>query len=104
VQSLKVIPQGEEAVVDLAKIVVSMAVAMGVVVAASHAAGEDETQPPAPATKPTTQKKIEDRETQRRQEMAEQQKRKEAFSRRCNSNALKPPHEAEFCREAYRKL
>ncbi|MGQ0652997.1 MAG: hypothetical protein ACT4P4_12160 [Betaproteobacteria bacterium] len=92
---------------DLAKIVGSLAAAIGVVVAAGHAAGEDDRDlhAPAPAQpKLTVQKRIEDREAQRRQEMAEQQKRKEEFSRRCNSSALKTGREAELCRVAYRKL
>ena len=91
---------------DLAKIVGSMAVALGVVVAAGHAAGEEDKdlQAPPAAPKPTVQKKIEDREAQRRLEMAEQQKRKEEFSRRCSSSALKSEQEAQFCRVAYRKL
>ena len=91
---------------ELSKIVGSMAVAIGVVVAAGHAVGEEEKDlhaAPAPQ-KPTVQKRIEDREAQRRQEMAEQQRRREEFSRRCNSNALKSEQEAQFCRVAYRKL
>jgi hypothetical protein len=91
---------------ELSKIVGSMAVAIGVVVAAGHAVGEEEKNlqgAPAPQ-KTTVQKRIEDREAQRRQEMAEQQRRKEEFSRRCNSSALKSEQEAQFCRVAYRKL
>lgn len=91
---------------ELSKIVGSMAVAMGVAVAAGQAAGEEEkdAQASAPAGKLTVQKRIEDREAQRRQEMAEQQRRKEEFSRRCNSSALKSEQEAQFCRVAYRRL
>ena len=92
---------------ELSKLVGSMAVAIGVVIAAGHAVGEEDKDLQAsapPSARLTVQKRIEDREAQRRQEMAEQQRRKEEFSRRCNSNALKTEQEAQFCRVAYRKL
>lgn len=91
---------------DLAKIVGSMAVVLGIAVAAGHAFGEEEKDlQPAPATpKVTVQKRLEEREAQRRAEMAEQQKRKEEFSRRCNSSALRSEQEVQACRVAYRKL
>ena len=90
---------------DLARIVGSMAVVLGIAAAAGHALGEedkDAAQPPAP--KVTVQKRLEEREAQRRAEMAEQQKRKEEFSRRCTSSALKTDQEMQFCRVAYRKF
>jgi hypothetical protein len=102
---------------DLAKIIGSMAVVLGVVLVAGHAFGEEDkdVQPkdvqakdniqPSPATqKLTVQQKLEEREAQRRAEMAEQQRRKEEFSRRCSSSALKSEREVEFCRVAYRKF
>ncbi len=96
---------------DLAKIIGSMAVVLGVVLVAGHASGEEERdlqpkdmQPPPAAPKLTVQQKLEEREAQRRAEMAEQQRRKEEFSRRCNSNALKTEQEVSFCRVAYRKF
>ena len=91
---------------DLAKFVGSMAVVLGIAVAAGHALGEEDkdAQPASAPPKVTVQKRLEEREAQRRAEMAEQQKRKEEFSRRCNSSALRSEQDVQACRVAYRKL
>jgi hypothetical protein len=91
---------------ELAKIAGSMAVVLGVAVATGHALGEEQkdAQPASAPPKVTVQKRLEEREAQRRAEMAEQQKRKEEFSRRCGSSALKTDQEVQFCRVAYRRL
>jgi hypothetical protein len=86
---------------DLAKIVGTLAIAIGVVVAAGHAAGEDAGEPPARAL--AVPKKVADRDAERRAAMAEQQKRKEDVSRLCGKQN-KTDAEMEACRVAYRKL
>ena len=91
---------------DLAKLVGSMAVVLGIAVAAGHALGEEDRDapPPAAAPKVTVQKRLEEREAHRRAEMAAQQKRKEEFSRRCSSSALRSEQDVQACRVAYRRL
>ena len=78
----------------------TMAVVLGVVLAGGYAAGEDGTAAPAPKT---IQKRIEDREAQRRAAVAEQQRRKEAFERACNK-PLRTVAEHDECRTAYKQL
>jgi hypothetical protein len=79
----------------------AMAVVLGVVLAGGYAIGEDGSQPVAP--KLTIQKKVEDREAQRRAAVEEQQRRKDAFERACGKT-LKSDAELEVCRTAYKRL
>ena len=69
---------------ELSKTIASMAVVLGVVLAAGFAVGED---------KAVVEKKVAD----------EQQKRREHFERACNK-PLKTESEREICRAAYRAL
>lgn len=69
---------------DLSRTIASMAVVLGVVLAAGFAAGEDRT---------VAEKKVLD----------EQQKRKEHFERACNK-PLKTDNDKQACRAAYRAL
>jgi hypothetical protein len=89
------------ALVKLSNAVASTALILAAVLVIGHAGSEDAIQPVPP--KETMQGKISDREAQRRAAMAEQQKRKEEFQRRCGK-PVKTPAELEECRLAYRKL
>ena len=86
---------------DLSRTVGSMALVLAVLMAVGHARGEDSNQ--APALKETAQKKVDAREAQRRAAVADQQRRKEDFARRCNK-PVKTDSELEACRVAYRRL
>jgi hypothetical protein len=87
---------------ELSRAIASMAIVLGVVLAAAYAFGEENV--PVPATKQTAQDKVAEREAQRREAMKQQQARKDDFARRCTSKAVKTNAEMEYCREAYRKL
>lgn len=87
---------------DLSRTIATMAVVLGVILAAGYASGEQ----PAPAagvTRPTAQDRMEAREAQRRAAVEEQQRRKDAFERAC-SKPLKSEAELDLCRAAYRRL
>lgn len=86
---------------DLSRISATMAVVLGVVLAAGFAVGEDGGQ--AAAKQPTGQMKVEEREAQRRAALEEQQKRKDAFERACNK-PLKSDMDFDLCRTAYKRL
>jgi hypothetical protein len=86
----------------LSTAIASMAVVLGVILAAGYASGEAQT-PAAGATKPTAQEKVEVREAQRRAAVEEQQRRKEAFDRACNK-PMKTEAEFDLCRTAYKRL
>lgn len=87
---------------ELSKTIGTMAVVLGVVLAAGFAVGEDGAQN---AAKPTTtvQMKLEEREAQRRAALEEQQRRKDAFERACNK-PLKSEMDFDRCRAAYKRL
>ena len=84
----------------LSTAIASMAVVLGVILAAGYANGE---APAAGATTPTAQDKVEAREAQRRAAVEEQQRRKEAFERACNK-PLKTETDLDLCRTAYKRL
>jgi hypothetical protein len=91
---------------ELSRTVATVAVVLGVILAAGHAQsepGEQQASPAAGATRPTAQHRLEEREAQRRAAVLEQEKRKLAFERACNK-----PHktEADFalCKTAYKQL
>ena len=86
----------------LSTAIASMAVVLGVILAAGYANGEAPV-PSAGATQPTAQEKVEAREAQRRAAVEEQQRRKEAFERACSKPA-KTETEMELCRNAYKRL
>ena len=85
---------------ELSRTVATVAIVLGVVLAAGYASSQDST---APMPKQTAQEKIAEREAQRREAMKLQQERKEEFTRRCG-RSVQSAAEQEFCREAYRKL
>ena len=86
---------------DLSKTIATVAIVLGVVLAAGYASSQDNTQMPMP--KQTAQEKIVEREAQRREAMKLHQERKTDFARRCNKPALSNS-ELDYCRVAYRKL
>ena len=86
---------------QLSTVVASVAVILAAALAAGHALGED--IPPQSQPKVTMQKKVDEREAQRRAAAADQQKRKEEFARRC-TKPLKTPYELEECRIVYRQM
>ncbi len=79
----------------------SLALILAAALAAGHALGQD-ANPPASAPA-TMQKKVDEREAQRRAAAADQQKRKDEFARRC-TKPLKTPNELEECRLVYRQM
>ena len=76
-----------------------MALVLAGVLATGHAFGQDIVSPPLP----TAQEKLDQREALRRAAVADQQKRKDEFSRNCLKPALSEV-QLEACRVAYRKL
>lgn len=87
---------------ELSKTIGSMAVVLGVVVAAGFAVGEDNIPAPTPKTT-TLQHKVDAREAQRRVAVEEQQKRKEHFERVCGK-PMKTEIDRQACRAAYKAL
>lgn len=85
---------------ELSRTIALMAVVLGVAQAAAYAI--DETGQ-APASKQTAQKKVDEREAQRRAALDAHEKRKEHFERSCNK-ALKSESDFDLCRAAYRAL
>lgn len=86
---------------DLSRTIATVAIVLGVVLAAGYASSQDNNQVPMP--KQTAQEKIAEREAQRREAMKLQQERKEDFARRCGKS-VQSAAEQDYCREAYRKL
>ena len=86
---------------ELSRAIATVAIVLGVVLAAGYASSQDNTAMPAP--KQTAQEKIVEREAQRREAMKLHQERKEDFARRCTKAAVSDS-ERDYCREAYRKL
>lgn len=85
---------------ELSRTIALMAVVLGVAQAAAYAI--DETGP-APASKQTAQKKVDEREAQRRAALDAHEKRKEHFERSCNK-PLRSETDFDLCRAAYRAL
>ena len=86
---------------ELSRTIALMAVVLGMVLAAGYAVGEDNNKAPVP--KQTAQKKVDDREAQRRAALEAHEKRKEHFERSCNK-PLKSDTDFVLCRAAYRAL
>ena len=85
---------------QLSSIIGSMALVLAGVLATAYAFGDEN---PEPVAQQTVQKKLDEREAQRRAAMAEHKKRKEEFARRCTKPGLSDA-ELEACRIAYRQL
>lgn len=85
---------------ELSKVVASLAIVLGAVLATGYARGDG---PSGPAVKETVQDKLVAREAMQRAALAEHHRRKEDVTRLCNRPLYKPG-ELEACRAAYRKL
>ena len=86
---------------ELSKAVASLALLLGVLLAAGYARGTEIGWPAG--TKETVQDRLTAREAMRRAALAEHHKRKEDFARLC-TKPLMSPAELEACRVAYRRL
>jgi hypothetical protein len=86
---------------QLSTVVASAALVLAAALAVGHALGQD--IPPQSEPKVTMQKKVDEREAQRRAAAADHQKRKEEFARRC-TKPVKTPYELEECRSVYRQM
>jgi len=86
---------------QLSTVVASTALVLAAALAVGHALGQD--IPPQSEPRVTMQKKVEEREAQRRAAAVDQQKRKEEFAKRC-TKPLKTPYELEECRTVYRQM
>jgi len=104
---------------ELSRTIGTVALILGVVLAAGFAVGEDgapatkqvlpasvttsQALPSPAAPKVTGQMKLEERESQRRAALEEQQRRKDAYDRACGK-PFKSDTELELCRTAYKRL
>ena len=97
---------------ELSKVVGSVAVVLGVLLVIGHVRAEDsvlgapgleDSSRAKLGLKQTAQDKLDEREAKRRAAVAEQERRKEEFARRC-SKPVKNDSELEACRAAYRRL
>jgi len=85
---------------QLNTVIGTLALLLAAALVAGHALGEDAIPP---ASAPTIQKKVDEREAQRRAAAAVQQRKKDEFAKRC-SKPLKTPAELEDCKQAYRQM
>jgi len=86
-------------------IVGTLALLLAALLIAGYAHSQDPAAPEAKAAPElkTMQEKVEEREAIRRAAVAEQQKRREEFNRRC-SKPLKTAEELQECRAVYRQM
>ena len=85
---------------QLSTVIGTLALLLAAALVAGHALGEDALPP---ASEPTIQKKVDEREAQRRAAAAVQQRKKDEFTKRC-SKPLKTPAELEDCKQVYRSM
>ena len=85
---------------ELSKVVASLAIILGALLATGHARGDGPSMPPA---RVTVQDRLLAQEAMRRAALQEHHRRKEDVARLCN-RPLNSPAELEACRAAYRKL
>jgi hypothetical protein len=83
-------------------IVATLSLILAAALVAGHAFSQD-APPPAEPKAMTIQKKVDEREAQRRAAVEENKKRKEDFARRC-TKPVKTPLELEECRKVYRQI
>jgi hypothetical protein len=86
---------------QLSTVVASLALILAAALAVGHALGQD--IPPQSEPRVTMQKKVDEREAQRRAAAADQEKKREQFARHC-MKPLKTPYELEECRTIYRQM
>ena len=85
---------------ELSKVVASLAIVLGIMLAGGYARGDG---PNGPAVRETVQDKLLAREAMQRAALAEHHRRKQDVTRLCN-RPLNSPAVLEACRAAYRKL
>ena len=85
---------------ELSKVVASLAIILGAVLATGHARGDG---PSPAAARQTVQERLLAREAMQRAALREHYRRKEDVARLCN-RPLTSPADLEACRAAYRKL
>jgi hypothetical protein len=90
---------------QLSTIVASVALVLAAALAVGRALGQDIPPRSESHVEPmvTMQKRIDEREAQRRAAAADQQRKRDEFARRC-SKPLKTPYELEECRTVYRQM
>ena len=86
---------------QLNTVIGALALLLAAALVAGHALGEDALPPASTPTR--IQKRVDEREAQRRAAAAVQQKKKDEFSRRC-SKPLKTPAELEDCKQIFRSM
>ena len=84
-------------------IVGTLALLLAALLIAGYAHSDETPEAKATPEVKTMQKKVEEREAVRRAAVAEQQKRREEFNRRC-SKPLKTAEELQECRAVYRQM
>ena len=85
---------------ELSKVVASLAIVLGIMLAGGYARGDG---PSGPAARETVQDRLVAREAMQRAALQEHHRRKEDVMRLCN-RPLNSPAQLEACRAAYRKL
>jgi hypothetical protein len=90
---------------QLSTVVASTALVLAAALVVGHALGQDISPRSDSNIEPrvTMQKRVDEREAQRRAAAEDQQKRKEEFARRC-TKPIKTPYELEECRTVYRQM
>jgi len=83
-------------------VVGTLALVLAAALVAGYTYGGDDV-PPVPERPKTIQKKVDEREAARRAAVAEQERRKQEFQKRC-SKPVKTADELAQCRTAYRQL
>lgn len=83
-------------------VVATLSIILAAALVAGHAFSQENTAPSEPKAE-TMQKKVDEREAQRRAAVEENRKRKDEFNRRC-TRPLKSPFELEECRRVYRQI
>ena len=86
---------------QLSTVVASVALVLAAALVVGHALGQDAPAVSVPTV--TMQKKVDEREAQRRAAAADQQKKREQFARQCHK-PVKTPYELEECRAVYRQM
>ena len=86
---------------QLSTVVASVALVLAAALAVGHALGQD--IPPQTEPRVTMQKKVDEREAQRRAAAADQEKKREHFAKQC-SKPVKTAYELEECRTIYRQM
>jgi hypothetical protein len=82
-------------------VVATLSLILAAALVAGHAFSQDAV--PAEPKAETMQKKVDEREAQRRAAALEHERRKEEFTKRC-TKPLKSPFELEECRKVYRQI